>query len=196
MDPSTKQALRKRYREKRMGLSPEEFQRLNDGLILQAEVLDLEHLRTVHLFLPITGNNEPDTYAITGRLRQRYPNMRIVLPKTEPGTREMKHFVWDANTALVPNHWGIPEPVTGTAVRPHEIDAVFLPLLVFDQQGHRIGYGKGFYDRFLAECRPAAQKIGLSLFEGVKSISDISSHDVAMDLCVTPTRIWTFNTVP
>lgn len=151
---------------------------------------------TVHLFLPIAGNQEPNTYAIAEWLRKQYPDIRLVLPKTERGSYRMNHVAWDANTALVPNAWGIPEPAAGTVVLPQEIDAVFLPLLIFDEQGNRIGYGKGFYDRFLTECRPATRKIGISLFEAVKVITDVSAHDVAMDLCVTPTRIWSFNTTP
>lgn len=196
MGPSTKQALRKIYREKRIGLSTEKFHQLHDQLMMQVDALEFGPSQTIHLFLPIAGNKEPDTFAIAGRLRQRYPDMRIVLPKTEPGTHEMKHLIWDANTELVQNHWGIPEPVTGTAVQPQEIDAVFLPLLAFDELGNRVGYGKGYYDRFLAECRQTVRKIGLSLFEAVEAINDVSAHDVAMDLCLTPTRIWTFNTAP
>ncbi len=175
-----------------MGLSPGKFQQLNDRLMVQMEALEVQPDWSVHLFLPIAGNKEPDTYAIAARLRERYPGLRLVLPKTERGNHRMSHLVWDAGTTLVPNHWGIPEPARGTTVLPQEIDAVFLPLLVFDRRGNRIGYGKGFYDRFLAECRPTTLKIGLSLFEAVEAISDVSPHDVAMDRCVTPTRIWEF----
>ncbi len=196
MYPSTKQELRKIYREKRIGLSAEEFHELNDQLMVQVEGLKVQHDWTAHLFLPIAGNKEPDTYAMAKWLRERYPGLRLVLPKTERGNHRMSHLVWDAHTILVPNHWGIPEPDAGIAVRPDEIDVVFLPLLAFDECGHRIGYGKGFYDRFLAECRPTTKKIGLSLFEAVETITDVSTHDVAMDQCVTPTRIWTFNTAP
>ena len=196
MQYTDKQELRKIYREKRMLLSAEEFQWLNDQLVVRVSALELGPLQTVHLFLPIIGNKEPNTHAIAEWLRQRYPGVRLVLPKTEPGTRRMTHLLWDSDTTLVPNHWGIPEPQTGAAVQPHDLDAVFLPLLAFDEYGHRVGYGKGFYDRFLAECRPTTKKIGLSLFEAVGEITDVSAYDVAMDQCVTPTRIWTFNTIP
>ncbi len=196
MHSLTKQELRKVYRERRVGLSAEEFQALNERLVAQMGSLVLHPSCTVHLFLPIAGNKEPDTYAIANWLRQQYPGMRLVLPKTERTSHRMSHLVWDAETMLVPNHWGIPEPEAGIAVRPHDIDAVFLPLLAFDEYGHRVGYGKGFYDRFLAECRPTTKKIGLSLFEAVETIADVSTHDVAMDQCITPTRIWTFNTAP
>jgi len=196
MHPSTKRELRKIYREKRINLSPGEFQQLNDRLLVQLGALEVHPRWTVHLFLPIAGNKEPDTYGIAGWLRERYPGIRLVLPKIEPESHRLRHVVWEADTALVANDWGIPEPVVGTVVQPQEIDAVFLPLLIFDERGNRVGYGKGFYDRFLAECRPITRKIGVSLFEAVEAITDITAHDVAMDMCVTPTRIWSFNTTP
>ena len=196
MHPSTKQELRKIYREKRIGLTAEEFRSLNDQLMLQVKTLEVNPHSTVHLFLPIAGNQEPDTYAIADWLRQQYPGIRLVLPKTERGSDGMRHIIWDTATTLTPNHWGIPEPDAGIVIQPWEIDAVLVPLLAFDTHGNRIGYGKGFYDRFLSECRPTATKIGVSLFEAVDTISDVSPHDVAMDLCVTPTRIWSFNTAP
>ena len=69
---------------------------------------------------------------------------------------------------------------------------VLVPLLGFDERGHRVGYGKGFYDRFLAECNPKIQKIGLSLFEPVAQIDDTSDFDIPLDACITPNRIWYF----
>src|SRR5690606_39308488 len=120
------------------------------------------------------------------------------LSKTERGTFRMRHFIWDAATILTLNHWGIPEPESGTAIQPQAIDVVFVPLLVFDTQGNRVGYGKGFYDRFLSECRPTVMKIGLSLFGPIAAIADTDNYDIRLDTCVTPERIWRFtaNTKP
>ncbi|MEZ0130689.1 5-formyltetrahydrofolate cyclo-ligase, partial [Flavobacterium sp. LBUM151] len=58
--------------------------------------------------------------------------------------------------------------------------------------GNRIGYGKGFYDKFLAECKPETIKIGLSFFEAVNQIDDVFESDVKLDYCVTPLKIYTF----
>lgn len=196
MHPFTKQELRKVYREKRINLATEQFQSLNKQLMVQVTALDFRAHSTVHLFLPIKGNHEPDTYAIADWLKQEYPHIRLILSKTEHGTYGMRHFIWEAATVLTLNHWGIPEPENGVAIRPQEIDLVFVPLLAFDIRGHRVGYGKGFYDRFLSECRPTVRKIGLSLFEAETVISDITAHDIALDACVTPSRIWNFNTAP
>jgi 5-formyltetrahydrofolate cyclo-ligase len=64
--------------------------------------------------------------------------------------------------------------------------------LCFDLRGFRVGYGKGFYDRFLKKCRADCKKIGLSFFEPVKEISDIEEFDVALNFAVTPQEIYNF----
>lgn len=165
-------------------------------MIARVKTLELHPQWTIHLFLPIAGNHEPDTYAIADWLRQQYPYIRLVLSKTVRGDNSMTHYVWEADTTLALNHWGIPEPDSGTAVPPTEIDAVFVPLLAFDKYGNRVGYGKGFYDRFLAECPTTTLKIGISLFDAVEEISDVSPYDIPLDKCITPARIWAFNTAP
>jgi 5-formyltetrahydrofolate cyclo-ligase len=79
-------------------------------------------------------------------------------------------------------------------VRPAQLDAVLVPLLACDQRGHRVGYGGGFYDRFLAECRPGALFIGLSLLdaEPLAEIADVLPTDVPLHACITPGGVWNF----
>ena len=192
MPMQTKLELRKIYREKRRALSVEEFHRLNKQLISRVEQLDFTRFSTIHLFLPIQGNREPDTYAIANWLRTVHPGIRLLLSKSNTETYSMQHVIWDEKTVLKVNQWGIPEPENGISVSPAAIDAVFVPLLAFDQQGHRVGYGKGFYDRFLGECRSDTHKIGLSLFQAVPAITDVNEHDMVLDTCVTPHYIWQF----
>ena len=69
---------------------------------------------------------------------------------------------------------------------------VFVPLLKKKKKGHRVGYGKGFYDKFLSECKPDAIKIGLSFFEPEELITDVFESDVKLDYCVTPNSIHAF----
>ena len=84
-------------------------------------------------------------------------------------------------------------PVDGISVPVEKIDVVFIPLLAFDQKGHRVGYGKGFYDTFLARCRPRTLKVGLSLFEPeLGNIEDVHEKDIALDYGVTPNKVYTF----
>ncbi|WP_337251765.1 5-formyltetrahydrofolate cyclo-ligase [Maribacter halichondriae] len=88
---------------------------------------------------------------------------------------------------------GVPEPVDGIEIDPMKIDVVFVPLLAFDEKGNRVGYGKGFYDDFLSKCRPNVVKVGLSLFEAEKNITGIADHDILLNYCVTPQRIYSFS---
>ena len=112
-----------------------------------------------------------------------------VLPEREA---TMASIAWDACTPMRENRWGIPEPAAGREIAPETIDLVLIPLLAFDRKGHRVGYGKGYYDRFLKRCRGDCMKLGLSFFEPVDSIYDAGEHDVPLDLCVTPHRTYVF----
>jgi 5-formyltetrahydrofolate cyclo-ligase len=67
-----------------------------------------------------------------------------------------------------------------------------VPLVIVDSGGNRIGYGKGFYDRYLSSCRTETVKIGFSFFEPVGLIKDINQFDVPLNLCITPLRIYEF----
>ena len=73
-------------------------------------------------------------------------------------------------------------------MHPSEVDVVLVPGLAFDEGGHRVGYGRGFYDRFLALCRPDCLKVGLSYFEPISQITDIHAGDIRLDLLITPER--------
>ena len=103
----------------------------------------------------------------------------------------MTHFLLTDSLVLNTNAWGIPEPQGGIEIDPQQLDVIFIPLLAFDIKGNRLGYGKGFYDRFLSNCKPQALKIGLSLFEAESSIPQ-EKTDVMLTHCVTPDKTYTF----
>ncbi|MFQ3350745.1 MAG: 5-formyltetrahydrofolate cyclo-ligase, partial [Candidatus Arcticimaribacter sp.] len=115
----------------------------------------------------------------------------IVVPKITGETR-LKHFLLTDQTRFKKNVWGIPEPVPGIEIDVPKIDVVFVPLLAFDSKGSRIGYGKGFYDRFLASCKPNCIKIGLSLFEENKIDFVSETTDIGLDYCVTPDQVYSY----
>lgn len=150
---------------------------------------------TLHTFLPIVRQNEVDTWPIIHRIWQYFPNVQVTVSVTDTTTNQLSHYALTPETPLTENRWGVPEPQPGrsTAIGSHQIDLVLVPLLAFDQQGHRVGYGKGYYDRFLAECRPDCVKIGLSLFEPVERIADIEPTDMRLDFCITPEQIQWFD---
>lgn len=104
----------------------------------------------------------------------------------------MTNYLLTDSTVLKTNDWGIPEPVDGIEIQPQQIEVVFMPLLAFDEKGNRIGYGKGFYDRFLSSCSIDTVKIGLSFFEAEPLISEVSEDDIPLDYCVTSEKIYRF----
>jgi 5-formyltetrahydrofolate cyclo-ligase len=188
----TKKELRKIYLKKRIGLSDAEFERLNEQLCEHFfSAVKLKGVHVLHTFLPIRKTKEVNTWLIIERLQKDFPNVKISIPKINNHTSELENYYLEGPGQLKNNTWEIPEPVKGVPTPNDRIDAVLVPLLAFDKQGHRLGYGRGFYDRFLASCRPDCLKIGLSFFEEEEKIDDISEKDVALDLVVTPLTVLT-----
>ena len=150
----------------------------------------------LHVFLPIVGKHEPDTWLVIRRIWAENLAVRLAAPVMQPDRRSLKHYELTPATPLHTNHWGIAEPeVAGTAeVPPTELDAVLVPLLTLDEAGHRVGYGGGYYDRFLAQCRPGTQFIGLSMLDEapVARIADLRPTDVPLTACITPGEVWQF----
>ena len=190
----TKQELRKTYQQKRKALSEAEYGQLNFQLYQNFfATVDLSFLNVLHTFLPTTAKKEVDTWLVIDRIRREFPYIRIAIPKVNLQTGVFESVYFEGLHQLVVNEWGIPEPKQGIPAEPAKVDMVLIPLLAYDATGHRVGYGKGFYDKFLATCRPDCKKIGLSLFDGEEKISDFNQTDITMDRCITPTRVIDFN---
>src|SRR5690606_24734529 len=187
-----KKELRREYKKLRMALSDQDEKLLNQRLISSAGEFNWSDLGYIHLYIPIKKFKEPDTLLLESVFRDRYTNTHLVISRSDLLSNKMDHYVWEKDHLLELNKWGISEPTSGTAVLAAQLDAVIVPLLAFDQRGHRVGYGKGFYDRFLSACRPDCLKIGVSFFEPVSKIEDVDPNDVALDYCITPERIWDF----
>ncbi|WP_317196737.1 5-formyltetrahydrofolate cyclo-ligase [Hymenobacter piscis] len=146
----------------------------------------------LHLFLPIPQQHEPNTWPLIRELWVAGPTVQLAVPVVQPDGHTLRHFYLTPDTPLLENRWRIPEPVGAAEVSPTQLDAVLIPLLAFDEAGHRVGYGKGFYDRFLPECRPEALRIGVSLEPPVPRILDAWAGDVRLHACLTPERVWRF----
>lgn len=185
-----KKELRYKYKDLRLQLTENEIEERSLQIANQLLRLDIWQHSFYHLFLPIESQKEINTEYILQVLAGKDKN--IVLSKSDFSTREMTHFLLTDNTTIKKNEYDIPEPIDGLEVPVSKIDVVFVPLLAFDEKGNRVGYGKGFYDKFLAECKPEILKIGLSFFESENSISDVLPTDIQLDLCVTPTKVHNF----
>lgn len=190
----TKAEARSYIRQQRKQLSEEAYQRFNHQVNERlANFLSKLKPGIVHCFLPITKNREVDTWPVIRQLQAE--QIRVAVPKSELETNRMQHFLLELHTHCPENSWGIPEPQGNDlqSIEEREIDLVLLPLLAFDRRGERVGYGKGYYDRFLSICRPDVLKVGLSLFSPVEEISDTSPLDVRLDAAVTAKKVWIFS---
>ena len=143
-----------------------------------------------HLFLTIEEQKEIDTEFILQILAGK--DKEIVVSKSDFQTKKMTHVLLTDNTNIRKNEYNIHEPVDGLEVPATKINVVFVPLLAFDTKGNRVGYGKGFYDQFLSECKPKTIKIGLSFFEAEELIEDVFKGDIRLDYCVTPNKTYVF----
>ncbi|NOT75567.1 MAG: 5-formyltetrahydrofolate cyclo-ligase [Cyclobacteriaceae bacterium] len=153
--------------------------------------IDLSFIKVLHTYLPIEKNHEPDTWQILDRIKREFPQIRISVPRTA-ADETLENIYFEGLHQLKPNAWGISEPAQGVPTPADKIDLVLIPLLTFDKLGHRVGYGKGYYDRFLKDCGKNCQKIGLSFFEAVDRIDDVNEFDIRMNACITPSGFIVF----
>lgn len=164
----------------------------DDLLLIQFQTLQLPFIEYVLSFYPIEENNETDTLLITDYLHFKNLDLKICYPKTNLQQCTMQAIMCNADSIFEANAYNIPEPLDSDAAEPSLIDMVIIPMLAFDEQGNRVGYGKGFYDRFLTQCRSDCLKVGLSYFDAIDSVEDANEFDVPLDLCITPQRIYVF----
>ena len=185
-----KKALRIKYKELRASFSQDEMDNKSVAIANNLLKLDVWNASYYHLFLTIKEHKEVETEYILQILQGK--DKEIVVSKSDFETLTMHHFLLTDNTKFVKNEYNIFEPSNGLEVPISKIDVVFIPLLAFDLKGNRVGYGKGFYDKFLSECKPETIKIGLSFFEAEEEISDVFETDVLLDFCVTPSKVYSF----
>lgn len=185
-----KSEIRFLYKEKRSGLSPKDIKRISAQV--QALVRDSFSFKGkyVSLFLPIERQNELNTYGILEDILQE--GGLPVVAKSNFSDLTMQSFLYESASQLKLNHFGIPEPINGIEIQATQLDFVFVPLLAIDDKGHRIGYGKGFYDRLLASCKPECLFIGLHLFDEFISIEDLHPNDIALHMCITSNAKYDF----
>ena len=186
-----KKEARKKSKEARKQLSQEEIENRSLAIANQLLRMDIWDKLYYHLFLTIEEQKEINTEYILQVLAGK--DKEIVISKSDFATLGMTHFLLTDNTKIKKNEYNIPEPVDGLEVPESKIDVVFVPLLAYDKQGNRVGYGKGFYDNFLSKCKPETIKIGLSFFPPEDKIDDVFESDVKLNFCVTPEGFLNFN---
>ena len=183
-----KKALRSFYRAKRNTLSNAELTHASTAIL--ERIIDGNLIREglVMLYLDSSNHHEIPMEKWFDTLEE-HP---ICVPKVVDANGKMEAVMWEKGMPLKPNQWGIMEPTSTSYVNPKNIATIVIPLLCFDQRGHRVGYGKGYYDRFLSRCIPRCKTIGVSCFAPVDRIEDTETTDVPLGIVVTPQQVHSF----
>ncbi|EAQ40769.1 5-formyltetrahydrofolate cyclo-ligase [Polaribacter sp. MED152] len=180
----TKSELRKIYKEKRQQLSANVIQQFTSNIYEQVYNLDISQVKTAHIFLTLKKFKEIDTTPIIDYLRSE--NIKIVVSKSDFTNNTLSHFYLEKDTQIELNKYEIPEPKNAIQAKETDLDLVFVPLLISDENNFRVGYGKGFYDRFLAKCRKDVITVGLNFFKPVDEITDKNEFDIPLDKVIYP----------
>jgi 5-formyltetrahydrofolate cyclo-ligase len=189
-----KKEIRASFRQQRLKLTLQDVSRYADLLLIMSQQAGLPPISVLMGYLADSNRNEPDPANIIRWLRFTSPGMLEVMPRIQPSGGGMDAVIFEEGQSCTFNQFGIEEPDGEDIVDPEDIDLVLVPLLAFDRKGNRVGYGKGYYDRFLHRCRKDCLKVGLSFFGPVEEISDVHPGDVRLDLCITPERVYQWPT--
>jgi 5-formyltetrahydrofolate cyclo-ligase len=187
-----KEEARRLYREKRSALTESERLKLNDLMLLQFQTVKIPFIESLLSYWPIEVNNEPNTHLFTEFMKFRNPELKVCYPVADFESLVIHAIAIDIDTPFEKKRLSIREPDSNNIVPPAELDMIFVPLLTFDKKGYRIGYGQGFYDKYLADCRNDCIKTGFCYFEPVESIDDRRDFDIPLDLCITPHNVYVF----
>ncbi len=185
-----KSEIRKEIMGRRKFIAPFELNRISET----CTKIVLERFnfngQIVSLFLPIEKQKEINTYQLLEEIIAR--GGTIALSKSNFTDHSLIHFKYEKTSQLEVNLYGIPEPKFGEEIPEVMLDFVFVPLLAINNSGHRVGYGKGFYDRLLSKCKPNCVFIGLNMFDEFAVIDDINPMDVRLHYCITPNGFYDF----
>jgi len=186
----TKQELRTKYKALRHAMPPDDIDDKSLAIANKLLQLDIWDKIYYHLFLTMEEQKEVHTDFILQILAGK--DKEVIVSRSDFESCSMIHYLLTDNTRLIVSKYGIPEPVEGIEVPSNKVDVVFVPLLAYDTKGNRVGYGKGFYDRFFMECKPGVIKIGLSFFEAEQENIEVNATDIPLDYCITPNNIYRF----
>ena len=180
---------REKYKNLRKQLQESEILDMSVEIANNLLKFNVWGLKTFHLFMTIDENKEVDTKPIFDLLIGK--EKEIIIPKINTNTNTLDSYIFDEKTVFKINNLRIPEPKDGIAFNG-KIDVVILPLLAYDLEGNRIGYGKGFYDNFISNLELEPLKIGISYFSPEERL-ECNNHDINLDYCITPNQIFSFS---
>ncbi|MGB9886147.1 MAG: 5-formyltetrahydrofolate cyclo-ligase [Moorellales bacterium] len=178
-----KKALRARLLTRRQSLPPEEVRTLSRAVAVRVKALECFHQARV-VFAYVAFRQEIETAELIQTAWET--GKRVAVPRVDRQNRRLLALEIRSWSELAPGTWGIPEPgPAAPAVAPEEIDLALVPGVAFDRRGYRLGYGGGYYDRFLPLLRPEARSLGLAYSWQVLERLPVESTDVPVDYVVT-----------
>ena len=148
--------------------------------------------KNIHLFLPIEKRHEVNTWYLY-HLISSYSKISTSLFDKDQG--KWKCISFKNKTEFTTTAFNVPTPYEFEYSNWEEIDFIIVPLLVFDTKGHRIGYGKGIYDQILESIDAKCIKIGVSVLNISEEQIDSESHDISLNYCQTPFKLYNFNKI-
>ncbi len=184
-----KNYYRLKYKGLRIKLSQNEVASLSEKIFSFITTIPIWEKTTFHIFMSSDKKKEVETKEILSYLYSL--NKTVATSKILPN-KNLIHLRIHKTTKFIENSYKILEPDSVEEIVSNELDVIFIPLLCFDMKGNRVGYGGGYYDRFLSNTKASCIKIGLSFFEPVKLIAATNKFDVPLDICVTPEKVYDF----
>jgi len=146
--------------------------------------------RAATLFIYVHFRSEVETLAMIRHCIARGKRVAVPLTDVKKGLL-LPYVIHDPDQDLQAGYCGIPEPISGrlSTLDPGTIDTVVLPGSVFDEQGGRLGYGGGYYDRFLTNDAPQARRVGIAFEQQIVARVPLLGHDQRLHILVTEERI-------
>jgi len=187
-----KNTVRKEFLQRRMDIREEDLQQQTALIASAFRTLILPPVSYLLSYNALASRREFEISICDEIVKEQNPVMHIAWPRIHLDMQDMEAGLVEKDGLFIKNRYNILEPIGGAIVPPERLDIIFVPLVAFDVRGYRVGYGKGYYDRYLARCRPDAIKIGCSFFDAVDYIEDINEFDVPLNFCITPHRIYEF----
>ena len=187
-----KTEARRKYMDMRTALKASAIDKYEDLMLIQFQQLPIDIPECILAYLPFKKYREYNPDLVLKYCAFKNPALRICYPVLDDRQTEMHAVEMEDDPKITKNKYGIDEPIDGKRIHPSQISMVLVPLLAFDLEGNRVGYGKGFFDKFLTLCEPEAIKIGCSFFDAETTIADIDQYDIPLDYCVTPLRNYIF----
>lgn len=182
-----KKELRKQLLEIRGSIAIEDIS--EKSRIITEELLSLDEvIEAETIMIYMSFRNEVDTKGLFKELIKR--GKRVVAGRCIKSTREIIPVIVDGMESFEDGNYGILEPsLDNDRVNIEDIDVVIVPGVGFDRTLNRIGFGAGYYDRFLSKLRPDSKKIAICYDEQIVSKVPTGRYDLKMDMVITDKEV-------